>query len=185
MIIPAFIIDLRAQKFIGRGIPVVCNDFVDMDTVKNRESPPVYKSAADSRIFSELSSVMKLESAAMKKFNTDSDFLKISGAAYKLLTAAENTEIKSDSSFCMTKHVIESLGLGSLHASVYFRKYGSGISPLIRSFLDIQISGISDEMLSIDREAQKSHNLNTGIVCNDVPAIPFKQEYEKYMADSR
>lgn len=175
----ALIIDIRSQKFIKEGIPIVCGDFVEMDLIESKETKPEYIKVASDAIFNKLDLSFQKVKKRMIDSNRQNDFESVGEMAYELLLEVKQIEEEEKSSFCMTKHVIESLGLAAIHAKQYSSDSLGQVNGLAQSFLKVKISGISSLVLEIDRGAQKSHNKGVGIVCNDVPKIPFIEEYEK------
>lgn len=179
MLMPvALWLDIRAQKFIKKGVPIVCNDFVEMSDIDSKEAKPIYANIANESVFESLNSDFEKAKTEMRKYNQQNDFKKVGDVAYNLLLNVENIEKETKSSFCMARHVIDSLGLAAVHAGKYSKDSGGDIDSFAQSFVGTQISGLSNSILDIDRGAQKAHQLGAGIVCNDVPKIPFKEEYE-------
>ena len=168
----------KAQKFIKKGVPIVCNDFVEMNGIESKEGKPFYANIANESVFERLNSDFENTKTEMRKYNQQNDFKKVSEMAYSLLLKVENIEKETKSNFCMARHVIDSLGLAAVHAGGYSKNSRGEIDSFAQSFVGTQISGLSNSILDIDRGAQKAHQLGVGIVCNDVPKIPFKEEHE-------
>jgi hypothetical protein len=171
-------LDIRAQKFIKKGIPIVCNDFVEMSDIENKEEKPFHANIVNESVFERLNSDFEKAKTEMRKYNQQNDFRKVGDIAHDLLLNVENIEKETKSNFCMTRHVIDSLGIAAVHASKYSNDSQGEIDSFAQSFVGTQVSGLSNSILDIDRGAQKAHQLGVGIVCNDVPKIPFKEEYE-------
>jgi hypothetical protein len=179
MLMPvALWLDIRSQKFIKMGMPIVCSDFVEMSDIENKEAKPIYTNIANESVFKILNSDFETTKTEMQKYNQHNDFRKVGDEAYKLLLNVENIEKETKSNFCMARHVIESLGLAAIHADKYSRDSRGEIGSFAQSFVETQISGLSNSILDIDRDAQKAHQLGAGIVCNDVPKIPFREKYK-------
>jgi len=179
MLMPvALWLDIRAQKFIKKDIPVICNDFVEMSDIESKEKKPIYANIANESVFERVNSDFEKAKIEMRKYNQQNDFKKVGDVVYNLLLNVENIEKETKSNFCMARHVIDSLGLAAVHAGKYSKDSGGEIDFFAQSFVGTQISGLSNSILDIDRGAQKAHQLGVGIVCNDVPKISFKEEYE-------
>ena len=98
---------------------------------------------------------------------------------FELLLYIENFEKETGSNFCMTKHITKSLGFAASHAVAYSKNTQGESNSLMQDFIDMQASGLSDFTLELDRDAQILHQLGVGIICNDVPYIPFKEVYNQ------
>lgn len=179
MLMPiALLVDLRAQSFIKAGMPVVCGDFIEMNQIASKEYRPMHKSIADNSIFENLNSIFEKKKLEMQEYNKNRQFEKISATSHALLLEVEKIEQETKSNFCMSRHVVDSLGLAALHASIYSKQSVGAIDQIEQFFLKVQISGLSSDVINIDREAQKVQALGAGIVCNDVPEVPFKEKYQ-------
>lgn len=172
-------IDMRAQKFIRMGTPIVCDDFVDMGNIKTKEHQSMHTDVINDLEFEKLKKIIYHSRQKMQFLNDEYSFKKVSDEAFDLLLYIENIEKETDSNLCMTKHVVESLGLASVHAKTYSQNTDNEVNSLARDFIRIKILGLSDFILNLDKDAQEMHSLGIGIICNDVPHIPFKEEYLK------
>jgi len=180
MLMPlALWLDIRAQKFIKKGMPIACNDLIEMTNIKSKETSLNYTKIADESVFERLNSEFEKAKKEMRKYNQQSDFKKVGDLAHELLLSVKEIEKETESNFCMAKHAIDSLGLAAVHANKYSKDSSGEIDSFAQSFVGTQISGLSNSILKIDRDAQEAHQLGVGIVCNDVPKIPFEEEYKK------
>jgi hypothetical protein len=176
----AWLIDLRAQKFIKDDINIICGDFVDMVNIATKEILPKYTHVVSNEVFSSLEEMFAQQKSKMEAALKDEDYLNIASHASELLHFIEELEIKEESSFCMSKHVVESLGYGAFHALDNDKLSQGKAQGLLSKFIEVEIQGLSNETLMIDRNAQYVHELGLGIVCNDVPDIPFLDEWNKF-----
>jgi hypothetical protein len=173
----ALVIDLLAQQYINAGIPVVCGDFVSMEKILPPTTIPTRNESATNSDFNELKLLLSDTKNKMYSDTKLNNFEGVSSQAYVLLGKIKVLENKTSSDFCMSKHVVESIGFGALHANSYSELTSGKINWLEKLFLNTSISGLSNSIVDIDIEAQKIHTKNVGIICNDVPHIPFEEEY--------
>ncbi len=174
----ALLVDIQARKITKNDESIVCENFVHMDSVAEKESPPIYGNIANESITYALQEDLENTTTKIIDYGKKRDFNMVSEVAYDFLLHVENIERETQSSFCMTKHAIESIGYAALHAEQFPQdRYGKS-GDVYQSVIDAQAMGLSTHVLSLDKNAQKIHRLNAGIVCNDVPHIPFKEKYQ-------
>lgn len=172
----ALLVDMRARKIRMDDTSIVCENFVHMDSVVEKERRPTYVNIANDTTFQVLQSDLEHTKTKIVDYGKKRDFNMVSEVAYDFLIHVENIEQSTQSSFCMTKHAIESIGYAALHADKFSQDRYEKIGDIYQFLIEVQAMGLSTQVLSLDRNAQKIHQLNAGIVCNDVPYIPFKEE---------
>ena len=172
--------DFRAIPFIDKGIPIILNDFVSMEGNKGFEYPfspssPITSTMEESAqaTIDELLSVEK------------SNLMSIALASFIALNEIKQLEETNNDHFSMTKHLLESLGFGSLHA-IYYQCQSNGETHRLASdfaksqLLAVRIGG----SIGLDRKANIYHQEGIGILVNDLPEIPFIEEYQAFQLEN-
>ena len=59
LLLPALSIDIRSQKFRKMGVPIVCDDFIDMRLIKPKETKPPHESTANRSVFVSLQGALQ------------------------------------------------------------------------------------------------------------------------------
>lgn len=178
LLLPALILDIKAQSLINRGVPVICGDFVSMNEISPREGAVLYRGLADPMIFSQMADNFLVAAQKMDLANQAGQYNDLADVAYVLWQDIVRSEKATNSNFCMAKHVVESLGIAALHAPIYIKQSGGRAQSVVKDFIKVQILGLSETTLSIDKNAQLAQVEGVGIICNDVPHIPFAEEWE-------
>ncbi len=172
----AWLVDRRAHRFQRRGIPIIKADLMPVAGLPDPETPPKWRGrlAPDpaKRLAAELGAFKSLFRARVKT----ADFAGAAAAAHRTLRLVRDLESREGCHLAMTAHFLESLGLCALHADRYARESGGGTLPLSKAFLNVQLFPFGGT-LAVDLEGQSLHARGIGILVNDVPAIPFEQEY--------
>lgn len=178
LLLTAIILDLQAQQFINKKIPVICGDFVDMRGIRQKEEYPIRNNIAATSTTTRLKAIFVAQREKMEISNKENDFSDISSRAADMLRVIEKIEGEEQSNFCMSKHVVESIGYAALHAVHNSKLSGGRADGLLSKFIGAEIKGLSEEIVVLDENAQHVHALGIGIVCNDVPKIPFLEEWQ-------
>ncbi|OUR88669.1 hypothetical protein A9Q81_23295 [Gammaproteobacteria bacterium 42_54_T18] len=168
--------DQRAIPFIDKGIPIVKNDFVSMEGNRGFEYPftpalPMTKTMEDDAqaILDTLLSVDK------------QNLMSVAQASFIALNEIHQLEEDSQVYFPMTKHLLESLGFGSLHGIYYQCQSEGDTLTLARDFAKLQLLAIKfGKPISLDKRANVLHQEGVGILVNDLPDIPFLDEYIQF-----
>lgn len=172
----AWLVDRRAHRFQHRGIPIVKADLMPVAGLPDPETPPKWRGrlAPDSAhcLEAELREFKSLFRARVKA----ADFAGAATAAHLALHRVRDLETRERCHLAMTAHFLESLGLCALHAGRYARESGGETLPLSKAFLNVQLLPFGST-LAVDLDGQELHQRGIGILVNDLPAIPFEQEY--------
>lgn len=170
--------DRQALPFQEKGIPILANDFVEMSEIRPKESPPHYQGEADRKLRREVKSLLrktkKTSLAALSRGNYSIVQEELAVALSKLESIYEMEEVH----FAMTRHLIESAGIAALHVPSYIRASSGEASELCRRFVKLQVRVI-DRAIFLDMLAQQCHSNGVGILVNDMPDIPFLEEFSR------
>ncbi|HNY13793.1 MAG TPA: hypothetical protein PKK26_19590 [Candidatus Wallbacteria bacterium] len=173
----AWLVDLMALEFNKTGIPIITGDFISMSLINAPEIPPVFKNMATPDMVVELRSCIDSFKTSIKTSLEDDDFLSIGSAAYSALSKITELENSGRCHFAISKHIVESIGFFALHAIRYAEASQGKTNGLSKLFIRVQALALPF-CHNIDTDAQKCHKLGVGILINDVPAIPFKEEWK-------
>ena len=103
--------------------------------------------------------------------------------AHQRLEEVLAVEEQTQSLYPMHRHLLESLGLAAVNAIVYLEQSQGRTALLSKCFLATQVYAISTSAY-FDRAAQKCHQLDVGILENDLPEIPFLEAYTALVGDA-
>lgn len=180
---PLGLLDAWAWRFNRIGIPIIANDYVSMDEVGARETPPDREGQAGKEDFESLKRRLgrfRRHAVTAVKRN---DFYRTARAAYEMLAFIEAMEQRTDSYLAMAHHIVASIGLAAVNATDYERQSNGRTNRLARTNLRLQILSTLIAPL-IDRKAQAAHRKGAGILINDLPPIPFKERWERKLKSS-
>lgn len=170
--------DSQAQPFIEKGIPIVQNDFIDMQHIAELGTSTQYQGIADKascqQVHQALKALKKGGLAALKQ----QDYLAICQQTADTMDVLDKLEQQSGAHFAMCKHMLESLGIAALHAPQYLEQSGGETEKLGKQLVGIQL-WLADTGIYMDKLAQGCHAMGAGIIVNDVPEIPFLEELGK------
>lgn len=169
--------DARARAFNRQGIPIVEGDLVSMAGVRPADTPPSHRSVASKADLRRLEGWLETYRADVSQAVERRDFERVGSLTVELLGRVEGLETSADAHFAMTRHVAESVGYAALHALDYRASSGGNTDDLAARFIRLQAFGLTGTV-SIDRKAQDLHRRGIGIIVNDVPHIPFLQEWQ-------
>ena len=170
----ALLMDLKSRKLLNdKGDPLICDAFVSMAKIENKENKVRNTSIVSDQIISEFVVEMNNFRNMIEKYKNDNNFIDIEKSSRSFLHEIELIEEDTLSNFCMTKHVVESLGIASKQASIADTTDDKKKKEFYNKFINVQIGALSDFPIYLDYEAQKMHQVGVGIICNDVPKILF------------
>ena len=171
--------DLRAIPFIDKGIPIIKNDFVSMEGNKGFEYPFTPALLMTGSMEGDAQAVLD-ELLSVDKQN----LMSVAQASFDALNKIHQLEDDNQVYFPMTKHFLESLGFGSLHAIYYQCQSDGETFTLARDFAKLQLLAIKyGKSISLDKRANVLHQQGVGILVNDLPDIPFLDEYIQYQLE--
>lgn len=168
--------DWRANRFNNQGIAIIEADFVSMDNVFEPEKPlpPAVAFTAEDQSF--IKQVME----SFHPFKDSQNFIGLAEHAVHTLELIELYEQEKQIYFQMLKHVVESIGFGALHAHQYHCESNGETDILANDFLNLQITGLNELIIFLDRKANELHQMGIGVLVNDLPTIPVVVEFEEY-----
>lgn len=173
----AWFIDLQARKFHKKGIHIITADLKSMATIFPKEKPPSYCGKMPAAAFAEARIKIKnFQQKAMKHLKTH-NFSGVAAATHEIVTYIKNSEKKYGAHMAMTVHMLDSIGYCALHAAEYQKQTDGATDHLASQFLTIQVFPMQ-ECLPTDEKAQTLHQMGVGAIVNDVPDIPFLQEWQ-------
>jgi len=113
----------------------------------------------------------------INKLGSD-DLLEICDVVYEALLDIDRLEEKHQVHFQMTKHLLESLGFAALHSIQYNKESGGRTVFLTKEFIQCQLLPFkTSASLFYDKRANPFHQMGIGVLINEVPYIPFIEEY--------
>ena len=170
--------DRRALPFHEEGIPVVAADFVSMEHIATTATPPTrggeLTTAAEEAVATALEPLQGVDIG---------DFQAVADASYDALAALAAIEETHDVHLAMSKHLIESAAYAALHGLAYDARSEGRTHALCTDLVVFQLElplGLNLG-LTVDRQANAFHRQGIGIIVNDVPHIPFVEEYEQFV----
>ncbi|MCC6696240.1 MAG: hypothetical protein IT365_11475 [Candidatus Hydrogenedentes bacterium] len=166
-------IDWRATPFIDDGIPIVVNDFVSMAAAGDIHDPIEPVMEIPEPLVAEIRELIAAFHSIEK-----TDVPGIANAAYNGVLKVSEWEARYQVQLPMLRHVIESIGYGALHAVQYSAMSGGETDDVAREFLSTQILGLGEPTIVFDSLANEIHQQGVGVLVNDLPCIPFVEEYE-------
>jgi hypothetical protein len=167
-------IDWRATPFISDGIPIVVDDFVSMDSAGDVYDPIEPAGELSDELKEELRELM----SSFHRLKKD-DFQGIADASYNGLLTVHELETQYRVHLPMMRHVIESIGFGALHAIQYSAVSDGETIGVSRELVSTQILGLGELIIVLECMANKVHQKGVGVLINDLPNIPFVEEYEQ------
>ena len=118
-ILIAWLIDRKASKFQKIGIPIIANDFVQMQPLPLHDTAPLYCRQADKQTLRQIARELKNYRKSMKVYVDNGDFIAAAKISYDFLQHIRQVEEEHQCHFAMTRHLIESIGFAVLHAPQY------------------------------------------------------------------
>ena len=171
-------IDVQARKFQKDGIPIIVGDLKNMNTIRPKEQAPDFTNTMPEEVFTDISlHIRDLQKKAMRALSKN-NFNEVAAETYNTARYIRMLENKYRAHMAMTVHMLDSLGYTSLHAAQYQKQSAGETDSLARQFIAIHIIPLQD-CLPTDQKAQKLHKLGVGVIVNDVPDIPFFQEWQR------
>lgn len=172
-LIPAFFIDIKALWYREPAANIICGDFVSMTGAAAASNQLIRNNVAPPRDISLVQSLLQATKHDVLSNIEKSEFSNAVGAVDAALNELDRIENETASSFCMSRHLLESTGLATHHAQTYHNNTNGRTDGLMKTFISIQVQSLDSFGVDLDTEAQKLHARNIGIVCNDLPSIPF------------
>lgn len=179
MIIPAYLFDLWGKKYNRLGIRVIAADFISMSRIKKFGTPLKFKGRLPKGDFKDLQYQMKNYASTASQLLAENNFSMVAAHTHHMLTQVEAMERFHCALLPMSRHILESIGFASLNALKYEDQSQKRTNRLCRWMIQFQISGLP-LTLPADALAQRLHQMDAGIVENDVPYIPFHEAYEQF-----
>lgn len=177
LVLPSLLLfDLWAMLFNRKGYGIVRDDFVSMSLIRSEESRPTRAAmAADvdmDEFREELLNYRHRARAALYCYSLS----ELAALTHQMLGATVQFEERYEATMIMHRHILESIGLAALNHQAIDAASNGKTRLLSKWFLLYQLQGLSFCGL-LDGLAQKAHARGVGIVENDVPYIPFHEQY--------
>lgn len=164
--------DWRARRYQKAGIPLLCDDFIDMS--ETPEFSPAYDGPAP-RLEEFRPEDFRTTRRALKRASREGGFEGLKTAALRELERLQGTP----EFHCMSRHILESIARAAALAPRYVEdarslgmKSPAGIS---RQFIDLQLFYLK-EAAELDAMAAPIQASGVPILCQDVPPIPVPGE---------
>ena len=164
--------DRRGKRFNEAGIPIIQDDFVSMEEIRDPHDPPTYANRAGRGEFEAVSAGLNEYKRCLRDSANTFDFEQAARDTAQMLTAVAERETRCEAHFAMVRHVLESIGLAAVNA-IRFAELSAGKTRFLsRNLLKFETKGVRTAV-ALDRRAQEVHALGVGIIVNDLPSIPF------------
>lgn len=165
--------DIRAYSYQQKGIAIISADFVSMDDNAGYGAPIKATLPLNENIVNEVE-------ALLAEFEPISDeFSPLAQQCHDVIVAINVLEEGHAIYLPMTKHLLESIGYAALHAPDYNEKSNGETLALSRDFINVQIASLSiSKPMAYDVAANAFHQQGVGILVNDLPHIPFLEDFE-------
>lgn len=170
--------DWKGKLFNQKGIGIVADDFVSMEQIKPVETVPKYQDIASAESFLTMQTLLRDYGRQSSELVKQSEFSKLCDATASIMKQVDDTEKQAGAHFAMIKHLLESIGYGAMNAVEYADLSKGATNKLARRLLQLQLLGLT-EGLKIDQAAQRIHQMGVGIIVNDVPSIPFLEQWQQ------
>ena len=173
--------DARAYPFTEQGIAIIQNDFVPMDDNRGFDYPLPPAAELTEELEQQARDIIR------QLFAIDGqDAFAVSDAVNNVLRSIDVLEHRHNIYLPMSKHLIESLGYGALHSLYYRCESANKTYQLGQDLMALQLLAIKiGNPLGYDRDANVFHQQRVGVLLNDLPHIPFLQEYDQYIMNDR
>jgi hypothetical protein len=170
-IIPfARLLDKKALKYIERGIPVLIDDFVSMDSLNAPEEISSYRGTMTEDIVSSYVFIISEFRKDIFKLARKKHFTELEAAAKNCLTALRTLERETACSFAMGKHLVESIVLCTTNG-IRFRAMSNGDTDgIVATNIILQGIGLFP-LCDLDVQSASLHRDGIGIIINDLPQI--------------
>jgi len=160
--------DRNSSQFQNLGIPLMCEDFIDMS-----ETPRLMTRTAQIP-----KGYLNKYKPRTKKIKKDlKTALKLGYQPFKMVITNKIEQLKFNKSYdCLLRHLLESLlrtaDLAPRYIAVAPKHKKQDLDKLIKKYLRLQIFGISQAVF-IDKKARSLQAEGVPILCNDVPHVPL------------
>lgn len=169
--------DREARPFQEAGIPIVCAEYVDMKHV-----PPFQEGfkngAPDIKNFKKLDSYVLKK--ALKRAFADGDLSNLHATLTPIIEDLEREPRFN----CLLRHTLESMARIAWLAPAHearAKELGLSKSPLelSKKMIDGHFMLMKD-IIALDEQAAKVQAMNIPIICQDVPAIPWREAVDSH-----
>ena len=175
--------ELWGKWFNREGINIMGGDFVPMSGANELGAPLRLNGIAPDSEITKLKSLALTCTSASISASFDGDFRRVADLIHEMLREVLALEEQTQSLFPMHRHILESVGVAAVNSITYLEQSQGRTLTLSRYFVAFQIFSIP-LCLYFDRIAQKCHELNVGILENDLPYIPFIEAYASLVGDA-
>jgi hypothetical protein len=173
----AWAFDLWGGAFYSQGLPAVTGDFVSMRALPAGDRPLGSFQNPPAHVWRDLEADVTFYGDVIRTATVATDFRLVCQACEALLDSIDRLRSAYGLPLPMTRHVVESLGYGAVHALAFAKRANGATDGLYSQFLGLQAMGIAAGV-AIDRDALPVHADGIGILVNDLPHIPFREEWQ-------
>ncbi|MFZ5950757.1 MAG: hypothetical protein ACOYXC_08625, partial [Candidatus Rifleibacteriota bacterium] len=168
----ARIFDRWAAWLMKKGIPVMANDFVMMNDLPTPDTWPVRMGRLSPEGIKQYHAILKDFRKKSFKATGNKDFVSLQVFSIAALHQLKALQEIHRCNLSLSIHLIESIGLAARNADILTAKHGNCAAQFYRAFILMQVVG-TRLFAGIDPRAQFFHQEGVGIICNDLPIIPF------------
>lgn len=172
----AGVFDWLAHRYHLQGINLFNDDFMSFKNLPAVQTPPLYSGQASLRAIKRLDSMIRRCKENFQCSVNQGKFLEAAAGLHHTLHFVKIMEEENKCHFAMTRHLLESMGWSALHADQHAKSSEGKTISLSKWFLWFQSLGLY-ESRRIDQQAQSIHQLGLGILVNDLPYIPFEEDF--------
>ena len=173
--------DLWALPMQRQGAPVIRADFVPMSQAPDWRLETTTRQRWDRPAWRAWRAALAQYMADAVALNRRAAWRELAARTAAFLSRALEHQRQAQVALPMAIHLLESIGLGALHALDFQAQTQGRSVRLYRAFLRVQLLSLATAWW-LDRLAQRVHALGAGMIANDVPAIPFEAAWAKAQA---
>lgn len=170
--------DWQGREFNVQGIPIITDDFVSMQSIKEVGESPLLQNGPDVQRTFQLKQAVQNYVRQIKPLLAEHEFYEICQYTEQCITQIETIERNMGVHYAMLIHLLESIGLAAVNAIGYASLSAGRTQGLSRRLITIQMYALKGA-IRVDIAAQKIHAMGAGIIVNDVPKIPFLRRWHK------
>jgi hypothetical protein len=180
LLIPvAWSFDLWGGSFQAKGMPAVAGDFASMQAAAASDRPLSPIRQPQPAVWRDLADDLAFYGQVIQRATEARDFRLVCQACDALLDSADRLQTSHGLPLPMTRHVLESVGYGAVHALELQDRSAGATDGLYASFLGLQAMGLQPG-LDFDRAALPVQADGVGFLVNDLPPIPFREAWAAY-----
>lgn len=168
-------LDKHGNKLNRMGIPILREDLIPMQDLPKPETAPRFKEVIPKAEAYHLRMHIKYFAKEMKRLRKEKQLREICMLSANMLAQIDAWEESYGCHFAMTKYLLESTAYSALRGISYLEYENKSIllsSKLIKGHLFLLPWAIP-----FDRKAQSIQAMGVGFLVNDLPQVPFMEEW--------